>query len=179
MGFEPMCPEGQTVFKTASLWPLRYLSVSNLLFPAFCFLHLAEAYQLVAVCWTQEIYYQTIPVVSNKILSNFYFRLTFFIVNVQFSALPWALVLSVSFYKMSLFPKFVLYLRFCLHPSSLLLHQISDISEYLYESTFPVDSNNRFERFSGCICDWSMTGSAYFPWEECLAMDTLSELFEI
>ena len=27
MGFEPMCPCGQTVFKTASLWPLRYLSV--------------------------------------------------------------------------------------------------------------------------------------------------------
>ena len=26
MGFEPMCPFGQTVFKTASLWPLRYLS---------------------------------------------------------------------------------------------------------------------------------------------------------
>ena len=28
MGFEPMCPLGQTVFKTASLWPLRYLSGS-------------------------------------------------------------------------------------------------------------------------------------------------------
>ena len=27
MGFEPMCPCGQTVFKTASLWPLRYLSI--------------------------------------------------------------------------------------------------------------------------------------------------------
>ena len=27
MGFEPMCPWRQTVFKTASLWPLRYLSV--------------------------------------------------------------------------------------------------------------------------------------------------------
>ena len=26
MGFEPMCPWGQTVFKTAALWPLRYLS---------------------------------------------------------------------------------------------------------------------------------------------------------
>ena len=26
MGFEPMRPCGQTVFKTASLWPLRYLS---------------------------------------------------------------------------------------------------------------------------------------------------------
>ena len=26
MGFEPMRPFGQTVFKTASLWPLRYLS---------------------------------------------------------------------------------------------------------------------------------------------------------
>ena len=122
MGFEPMCPEGQTVFKTASLWPLRYLSVSNSLFPAFCFMHLAEVYQLVAVCWTQEIYYQTIPVVSNKILSNFYSRFTFFTVNVQFSALPRALILSVSFYEMSLFPKSILYLRFRLHPSSLLLH---------------------------------------------------------
>ena len=30
MGFEPMCPWRQTVFKTASLWPLRYLSVSCL-----------------------------------------------------------------------------------------------------------------------------------------------------
>ena len=27
MGFEPMRPFGQTVFKTASLWPLRYLSM--------------------------------------------------------------------------------------------------------------------------------------------------------
>ena len=27
MGFEPMRPFGQTVFKTASLWPLRYFSV--------------------------------------------------------------------------------------------------------------------------------------------------------
>ena len=27
--------------------------------------------------------------------------------------------------------------------------------------------------------DASMTGSAYFPWEECLAMDTLSELISI
>ena len=27
VGFEPTCPCGQTVFKTASLWPLRYLSV--------------------------------------------------------------------------------------------------------------------------------------------------------
>ena len=35
MGFEPMCPLGQTVFKTASLWPLRYLSVSVLLFCTF------------------------------------------------------------------------------------------------------------------------------------------------
>ena len=25
VGFEPTCPFGQTVFKTASLWPLRYL----------------------------------------------------------------------------------------------------------------------------------------------------------
>ena len=31
MGFEPMRPFGQTVFKTASLWPLRYLSTSCLL----------------------------------------------------------------------------------------------------------------------------------------------------
>ena len=35
MGFEPMCPLGQTVFKTASLWPLRYLSVSLFLFCTF------------------------------------------------------------------------------------------------------------------------------------------------
>ena len=27
VGFEPTCPLGQTVFKTASLWPLRYLSM--------------------------------------------------------------------------------------------------------------------------------------------------------
>ena len=27
VGFEPTCPCGQTVFKTASLWPLRYLSI--------------------------------------------------------------------------------------------------------------------------------------------------------
>ena len=33
--------------------------------------------------------------------------------------------------------------------------------------------------FSGYIYDWSMTGSAYFSWEECLAMDTLSELISI
>ena len=44
---------------------------------------------------------------------------------------------------------------------------------------FPVDSNNHFERFSGYIYDWSMTGSAYFPREEYLAMDTLSELISI
>ena len=30
MGFEPMRPFGQTVFKTASLWPLRYLCVYQL-----------------------------------------------------------------------------------------------------------------------------------------------------
>ena len=41
----PCAPEGQTVFKTASLWPLRYLSVSNLLFHAFCF-H--------ASCWSSS-----------------------------------------------------------------------------------------------------------------------------
>ena len=29
-GFEPSRPFGQTVFKTASLWPLRYLSICNL-----------------------------------------------------------------------------------------------------------------------------------------------------
>ena len=29
MGFEPMCPWRQTVFKTASLWPLRYLSITK------------------------------------------------------------------------------------------------------------------------------------------------------
>ena len=29
VGFEPTRPCGQTVFKTASLWPLRYLSVCN------------------------------------------------------------------------------------------------------------------------------------------------------
>ena len=29
VGFEPTRPCGQTVFKTASLWPLRYLSKSN------------------------------------------------------------------------------------------------------------------------------------------------------
>ena len=42
MGFEPMCPCGQTVFKTASLWPLRYLSV-------FCFRCSSES--------AQDIYY--------------------------------------------------------------------------------------------------------------------------
>ena len=31
VGFEPTRPFGQTVFKTASLWPLRYLSVSKTL----------------------------------------------------------------------------------------------------------------------------------------------------
>ena len=29
VGFEPTRPCGQTVFKTASLWPLRYLSIYN------------------------------------------------------------------------------------------------------------------------------------------------------
>ena len=29
VGFEPTRPFGQTVFKTASLWPLRYLSISH------------------------------------------------------------------------------------------------------------------------------------------------------
>ena len=32
VGFEPTRPCGQTVFKTASLWPLRYLSICLLLF---------------------------------------------------------------------------------------------------------------------------------------------------
>ena len=32
VGFEPTRPCGQTVFKTASLWPLRYLSVFSTLF---------------------------------------------------------------------------------------------------------------------------------------------------
>ena len=27
VGFEPTCPFGQTVFKTAALWPLRYLTL--------------------------------------------------------------------------------------------------------------------------------------------------------
>ena len=34
VGFEPTRPCGQTVFKTASLWPLRYLSIC-----LFAFLH--------------------------------------------------------------------------------------------------------------------------------------------
>ena len=37
MGFEPTRPCGQTVFKTASLWPLRYLSVH------FCVASLSDA----------------------------------------------------------------------------------------------------------------------------------------
>ena len=40
VGFEPTRPCGQTVFKTASLWPLRYLSV-----------------QYEALCSAQNIYY--------------------------------------------------------------------------------------------------------------------------
>ena len=42
VGFEPTRPCGQTVFKTASLWPLRYLSV-------FCFRCSSES--------AQDIYY--------------------------------------------------------------------------------------------------------------------------
>ena len=36
VGFEPTRPNGQTVFKTASLWPLRYLSKRALLFYQIC-----------------------------------------------------------------------------------------------------------------------------------------------
>ena len=36
VGFEPTCPCGQTVFKTASLWPLRYLSVTCSFSLTFC-----------------------------------------------------------------------------------------------------------------------------------------------
>ena len=36
VGFEPTCPFGQTVFKTASLWPLRYLSIVENLFNFQC-----------------------------------------------------------------------------------------------------------------------------------------------
>ena len=45
MGFEPMRPFGQTVFKTASLWPLRYLSMWVSL---FAFLYFPNARLILA-----------------------------------------------------------------------------------------------------------------------------------
>ena len=54
VGFEPTRPCGQTVFKTASLWPLRYLSVCVLL-----------------ICRTQELFYHHTLFMSTTFLIFF------------------------------------------------------------------------------------------------------------
>ena len=49
MGFEPMCPWRQTVFKTASLWPLRYSSVSAITTLFYC---ISRYFSTIKYKWT-------------------------------------------------------------------------------------------------------------------------------
>ena len=58
VGFEPTRPCGQTVFKTASLWPLRYLSI----YTFQCSPRL---------CQTQDVFYHQIFLLSIQIFTFF------------------------------------------------------------------------------------------------------------
>ena len=58
VGFEPTRPCGQTVFKTASLWPLRYLSI--------CTFQCSTSH-----CQTQDVFYHQIFLLSIQIFTFF------------------------------------------------------------------------------------------------------------
>ena len=69
MGFEPMRPWRQTVFKTASLWPLRYPCMSQLILNCL----------VVCTCSAQDLYYHQCYNMST-LISNFF---TFFCVSLK------------------------------------------------------------------------------------------------
>ena len=60
VGFEPTCPLGQTVFKTASLWPLRYLCLTFIRF-----FHRR--------CQRQDVYYHMFFYMSTSFFNFFHF----------------------------------------------------------------------------------------------------------
>ena len=81
VGFEPTCPLGQTVFKTASLWPLRYLCLTliRLLF--------RRRYQ------RQDVYYHMCFYMSTPFFNFLYF--SFYCKNFSNSQIFWCCNLNI------------------------------------------------------------------------------------
>lgn len=56
MGFEPMRPWRQTVFKTAPLWPLRYLSIFHMFVSVSCLSYRRLCYNSIGNTFCQHIF---------------------------------------------------------------------------------------------------------------------------
>ena len=74
VGFEPTRPFGQTVFKTASLWPLRYLSTlsifTNFSFAQRTMVILSEVFSLVNQKFTYFSIFCSHSVMQPEIIKN-------------------------------------------------------------------------------------------------------------